>query len=236
VLAVPAVGPKRALFITIGESPRPDILDEMRPWWPRWPRGPRENASSLDIEERGALDGLSREEIARARPGETDERLVSRLRDGTEVLLEAEWVHHRVERIVRDLDDGGIDLFVLLCTGRFQGLAPRGILVAAGPIVDHGLAALAESAPSIGVLLPDEGQKAGFRCEPAAGHRFLLSHASPYSGDRWEQAARELEDADLVVMHCMGYTEPMRRKLAEKTGKPVLLARRMVAAAVAQVL
>jgi protein AroM len=221
------VARKRALFITIGESPRPDILEEMRPWW---------DQGSIDIEERGALDGLTREEIARVAPRETDERLVSRLRDGSEVLLEAEWTHHRVERMVRELDDGRIDVFVLLCTGRFHGLAPRGILIAAGPVVDHGLAAIAESASSIGVLLPNEGQKASFRCEPAGNRRFVLSHASPYSGDRWETAARELEGTDLVVMHCMGYTEPMRRKLAEKTGKPVLLARRMVAAAVAQVL
>ena len=221
---------KRAAFITIGQSPRPDILDEMRPWW---------DEEHLDIEEHGALDGLSRAEIARAAPKESDERLVSRLQDGTEVLLEAGWAHHRVEALVRKLDDGGIDVFVLLCTGRFEGLAPRGVLVAAGPVVDHGLAAIADSAASIGVLLPNEGQKASFRCEPAGKRRFVLSHASPYSPDaeaRWATAARELEEADLVVMHCMGYTEPMRRKLAGETGKPVLLARRMLAAAVAQVL
>ncbi len=227
MLAYSPVGRKRAAFITIGQSPRPDILDEMRPWW---------DALSLDIEEHGALDGMSRDEIARAAPREADERLVTRLSDGTEVLIEAEWAHHRVEQIVRRVDDEGVDILVVLCTGRFHGLAPKGILVAAGPVVDHGLAAMAESASSIGVLLPNEGQKAGFRCEPAGSRRFVLSHASPYSGDRWETAARELEEVDLVVMHCMGFTEPMRRKLAEKTGKPVLLARRMVAAAVAQVL
>jgi protein AroM len=163
---------------------------------------------------------------------------VSRLRDGTEVLLEADWAHHRVAQIVREIDDGRIDVFVVLCTGRFEGLAPRAILIAAGPVVDHGLAAIAESASSIGVLLPNEGQKASFRCEPAGNRRFVLSHVSPYSpytDDRWDAAARELAGADLVVMHCMGYTESMRRKLAEKMGKPVLLARRMVAAAVAQV-
>lgn len=218
---------KRAAFITIGQSPRPDILDEMRPWW---------DGLSLDIEERGALDGLSREEIDRAAPRERDERLVSRLHDGTEVLLEAGWVHRRVEEIVRGLDEEGTDVIVILCTGKFHDLSARAILVASGPVVDHGLAALANAAGSIGVLLPNEGQKAGFRCEPAGKKRFVLSHASPYSGDRWDTAARELEETDLVVMHCMGYTEPMRRKLAEKTGKPVLLARRMVAAAVAQVL
>lgn len=221
------MGRKRAAFITIGQSPRPDILDEMRPWW---------DGLSLDIEERGALDGLTREAVARLAPRETDERLVSRLHDGTEVLLGADWVHQRVEKIVRRLDEEGVDVLVILCTGRFHGLAPRGILIASGPVVDHGLAAIADSAAAIGVLLPNEGQKGSFRCEPARERRFVLSHASPYSGDRWETAARELEEADLVVMHCMGYTEAMRRKLAEKTGKPVLLARRMVAAAVAQVL
>jgi len=33
VLAFPPMGRKRPLRITIGQSPRPDILDEMRPWW-----------------------------------------------------------------------------------------------------------------------------------------------------------------------------------------------------------
>lgn len=218
---------KRAAFITIGQSPRPDMLEEMRPWW---------DGENLEIEEHGALDGLSREEILRAAPKDSDERLVSRLRDGTEVLLESGFAHRRVEQLVEDLDDGAIDVFVLLCTGRFPGLSPRGILVAAGPVVDHGLAAIADSGASIGVLLPNEGQKESFRCEPAGKRRFVLSHASPYSGDRWETAACELGGTDLVVMHCMGYTEAMRRKLAQNTGKPVLLARRMLAAAVAQVL
>jgi len=221
------VARKRAAFITIGQAPRPDIMDEMRPWW---------DGLSLDIEEHGALDGLTPEGIGRLAPGNEDVPLVSRLHDGTEVLLAADSVHRRVEEIARKLDGGGIDVVVLLCTGRFHGLTSKGILVAAGPVVDHGIAAFADSLPSIGVLLPNEGQKASFRCEPAGNRRFVVSHASPYSGDRWETAARELEETDLVVMHCMGYTEPMRRKLAEKTGKPVLLARRMVAAAVAQVL
>jgi protein AroM len=35
-------------------------------------------------------------------------------------------------------------------------------------------------------------------------------------------------------MHCMGYTEAMRRRVAAVTGKPVLLARRLVASAVAE--
>ena len=64
----------------------------------------------------------------------------------------------------------------------------------------------------------------------------LTGYASPYDGDRFQQAAGELAQADLIVMHCMGYSDAMREKMAELTGKPVLLARRMVATAVAQLL
>ena len=45
-----------------------------------------------------------------------------------------------------------------------------------------------------------------------------------------------MSKTDLIVMHCMGYTEAMRRRVAAITGKPVLLARRVVADAVAQLL
>ena len=47
MLAFPPMGRKRPLRITIGQSPRPDILDEMRPWW---------EGASLDIEEPRILD------------------------------------------------------------------------------------------------------------------------------------------------------------------------------------
>ncbi len=62
----------------------------------------------------------------------------------------------------------------------------------------------------------------------------LASHASPYTPGRLSLAAGELADADLIVMHCMGYDEAMRATVAEISGRPVLLARRMVAAAVQQ--
>ena len=209
---------KRAAFITIGASPRPDILEEMRPWW--------ETRGGLEIDEIGALDGLTPEEIAALAPEGHEERLVSRSRDGSEVVLRADWVHGRVLELVRGLDERPYDFVVLLCTGRFEGLASRHPLVRAQAVVDHGVAAFSEGSDRVGVLVPKDEQREAF-----GG---LTSWASPYSGDRFEVAARELRDAELVVMHCMGYTEAMRDRFAELTGKPVLLARRLVAAAVAQ--
>jgi len=67
----------------------------------------------------------------------------------------------------------------------------------------------------------------------------VLAHASPYSPsaeDRLDDAARELAATDFIVMHCMGYTDAMRRRVARVSGRPVLLARRLVAGAVTQLL
>ncbi len=209
---------KRAAFITIGQAPRPDIVDEMRPFWP----------GELEVEEFGALDGLSRDAMNRLAPMADDARLVSRLRDGSDVTLRAEAVHENVRAIVERCDRSSYDFLVLLCTGKFDALRSKHLLLKAQPIVDHGVAAFRAASSKLGVLVP--------LAEQMASVDAITSHASPYDGDRFYEAARELADSDLIVMHCMGYTEAMRGKMAELTGKPVLLARRMVAAAVAQLL
>ena len=212
---------KRAAFITIGQAPRPDIVDEMRPFWP----------GELLVEEFGALDGLSREAInglAPSAPQADDARLVSRLQDGSEVTLRAEAVHEKVHAIVERCDRSDYDFLVLLCTGKFDALRSKHLLLKAQPIVDHGVEAFAAASSKLGVLVP--------LAEQMASVDAITSYASPYDGDRFRQAAGELAQADLIVMHCMGYSDAMREKMAELTGKPVLLARRMVATAVAQLL
>lgn len=219
---------RRAAFVTIGQSPREDIVSEMRPWW-------RAAGSSLTIAEVGVLDGIERDELQRLTPSENERRLVSRLRDGTEVVLRATWVEKRVQEIVHALEAEAIDFLVLLCTGHFPGLSCARLIVEAQSVVDHGIAALARSS-RVGVLLPHHEQIRSFRCEIAGDRPLLATHASPYSGDRFAEAAKELAAADVIVLHCMGYTESNRREIAERTAKPVLLARRMVAAAVAQLL
>ena len=212
-----AVG-TRAAFITIGQSPRSDILDELRAWWP----------ADLEIEEFGALDHLSREDIHALAPTGDEPRLVSRLTDGTEATMRATAIHERISEIVERCDRVPYDFLVLLCTGAFDELRSRHLLLKAQPIVDHGVAAFASSSTQVGVLVPLAHQ-----IPPSAT---IASHASPYEGDRWADAARELAPADLIVMHCMGYSEAMRQKMATLTGTPVLLARRLLGAAGAQLL
>ena len=71
--------------------------------------------------------------------------------------------------------------------------------------------------------------------KPRADQELRFSAASPYEGDELAGAAQALSDCDVIVMHCMGYTEAQRAALSASTGKPVLLARRLVGAGIAQI-
>ena len=121
-----------------------------------------------------------------------------------------------------------------------HGGVPRpegpGLFLDAQHLVDFGAAALCSGARRIGVLLPLSEQEGEFHLHPGPAQELLFSHASPYEGDRFRIAARELAGADLIVMHCMGYTEAQRDAVARASGRPVLLARRLVATALANLL
>ena len=219
-------GSKRVAFVTIGQSPREDMLPEML----------ARIGPGLEPVEVGLLDGLSREEIAGHAPVGAEPRLVSRLRDGTEVVIAKAWAHQGLKGLLADLDERGYFLVVLLCTGHFEGVRSRTLLVESQRVVDHTVEALSEDGRTVGVLVPLAEQAGEFHVRATPGRPVVYSHASPYAGQRLEAAARELAGADLIVMHCMGYDEAMRRRVAEVTGRPVLLARRLVAGVVAQLL
>ncbi len=215
---------KRAAFVTIGQTPRVDLTPEMAKWI----------GGALDIVERGALDGISRSEIERFAPSAGQHRLVTRLADGSQVVVRKSWVRERVQHVLDDAARERFDLTVLLCTGYLPELQAPGLFLEAQAIVDHAVMAMTRRADSVGVMVPLEEQIEEFHFQPREGQVLRLSHASPYRPGRLEQAGRQLADVDVVVMHCMGYTGSMRETVASASGRPVLLARRLVAAAVGQ--
>ena len=68
---------KKIGCVTIGQSPRDDILAVMRKYI----------KADVEIIERGALDGLDQDSVLHLRPDPGQPTLVSRMRDGTEVTL-----------------------------------------------------------------------------------------------------------------------------------------------------
>lgn len=215
----------RVALVTIGQTPRVDLVPEMRRWI----------ADTVLLEEFGALDGLERDQVGALAPAAGEQRLVTRLSDGTEAVVGKGSIHHRLQALFDRLVPRNFPCTVLLCTGHFPPFAVRGLFIEAQTVVDLSVAAIAHSAQSIGLMVPLLEQIPEFHFQPATGQVLATSHASPYTPGRLEKAAGELRTADVVVMHCMGYTEAMRCLVASVTGRPVLLARRLVAAAIAQI-
>lgn len=213
-------------FITIGQTPRNDILPEILPLLPL----------DLEWQEYGLMNGLSSAEIAAGAPVGVEERLVSRMRDGSEVTVGKRWLLRRLQALLETVDDGRHRALVLLCTGDFGGLSAKTLLIEAQGVLDGLTNALAEGRRSVGIIVPLLEQCPEFAAKPLKASAVSVAHASPYRDDSLRDAAADLAGADLVVMHCLGYTEAMRTTVAEVTGRPVLLARRALAGAVAQVL
>ena len=105
-------------MVTIGQAPRVDVVPEMA--------GLLESA---EIIERGALDGLTRDEIEALAPAADDEVLVTRLADGNAVFIGKRHVTPLVQRRIDEVEAAGAGLTVLLCTGSFKGLRAHRPLV-----------------------------------------------------------------------------------------------------------
>jgi protein AroM len=222
-------------FVTIGQTPRTDLVPEIV----------RGLGGRVEVDERGALDGVEPHELPGLAPGPQDHALVTRFRDGGQAVIGKKWVTGRLQEILdgiacrertRETYRDGASATVLLCTGDFPGLTTSGLFLDAQHLVDHGTDALCHAAGVVGLLVPLERQEAEHHYAPAEGQRVVSAYASPYEDADFEAAGRALAGCDLVVMHCMGYTEEQRAAVAKGSGRPVLLARRLVAAAIGQLL
>jgi len=151
------------------------------------------------------------------------------------------WVTGRIQEMLdrtATVDDsrGWREASVLLCTGDFSALRSPGLFLDSQHLVDSGVDALCHGADSVGLLVPLSRQEEEHHFRPRNGQSMRTAHASPYRDDDFEAAGRTLADCDVIVMHCMGYTEAQRDAVSVGSGRPVLLARRMVASALAQLL
>lgn len=217
---------ERITFITIGQTPRTDLVPEIVSALP----------AAVQLRELGALDGLGTREVEDLVPGPDDHALVTRLRTGGQAVIGKRWVTERLQELLDGIEGGPGDATVLLCTGDFSTLRGPELFLDAQHLVDHGVDALCHGARTVGMLVPLARQEDEHHYVPQPGQRLRTAHASPYEDADFEAVGHSLSDCGLIVMHCMGYTEAQRTAVAKGSTRPVLLARRLVAAALGQLL
>lgn len=222
---------RRIAFFTIGESPRSDVVPEMA----------RCLGAHVAIDEFGVLDGLDAAQLAELAPRPGSHRFASRLRSGAQVELDHHATEARLAALMQQADDKGYDALVPLCTGTVIKRM-RSLVVEPQQVVDHHVAALSAHCTTLGLIVPLAAQVATFHLAQPVACAVRTVHASPYESDpgvaaaAFDAAGRALADCDLIVMHCMGYGQAMRARVAQASGRPTLLSNRIVADALAQLL
>jgi protein AroM len=216
--------------VTIGQSPRVDIVPEISAIL-----GP-----DVKIVEAGALDGLTKEQIAEFAPVKGDYVLVTRLADGSSVQIAERYITPLIREKIKDHFKKGIPLVFLLCTGEFPGFDTTGLLIRPQKVLFNAVSAVAEGM-RLGILTPSPQQvEQSERRWKEASKTVLSVSASPYvdAMASVEEGARKLRewDVQISVLDCMGYTLTMQKLVREITGRPVILARGIAARTVAELI
>lgn len=217
--------------VTIGQSPRPDVVGELAPLLP-----------GVTFREAGALDPETPEALARLARHPAGHLLVTRLRDGTEIRVGEDDVLPRIQRAVDRLR-GEVEAILVLCTGPFPDLAAEVPVLYPGRVLTHFVAGVFAGS-ALGVLAPAQEQvpwqAARWRQAVGTGPAVVVEAASPYGDWRraFEPALDRLAAArpSLVAMDCLGYDQAMREAVRARTGAPVALARTVLARAAAELL
>ncbi|MBA4222978.1 MAG: hypothetical protein C0458_19805 [Methylobacterium sp.] len=216
--------------LTIGQAPRTDItpiLDAVL-------------GSELPRQHAGVLDGLSRAEIDRdfaPQPGGA--LLITKLLDGTSVVIDRERTEQAALAKLAALEAAGCSTILMLCTGHFAKLrTKRARLIEPDRILPPTVAALVQEA-QLGIIVPLAEQIASEAGKWAPLARPpIYAAASPYGGDGLTvaEAAKALAErgADILLMDCIGFVERHRRDAAT-AGLPVILSNALIAKIVSEV-
>ena len=198
--------------LTIGQSPRPDLVD---PLWYYLPDG-------CQVEEAGALDGLSASQIPPI--AESVYPLTTRLRNGSLVMVEETFLLPRLHQALAHLEAKGVVASILLCAGTFEGLEGRRpffkpFTVACDLIQAHGL-------NSLGLIAPIKEQETPIRRRwQAAGFTPTVWTADIGKQDnQFKQhlaAQIEANDLECIVLDYVGHPAHFITQLQQNTPLPV---------------
>jgi protein AroM len=224
-------------MVTIGQSPRNDILSVMSRYLPK----------DVQVLQAGALDGLDEATIKGMAPNPGEPTLVTAMRDGSEATVTHSKVTPLMEKGIETLYRQGAKLVVLLCAGGFEELKRDDLIIIDPGSLLQGVIKSLVNGSKLGLVLPSADQVSTGPgtsdywgntdvAEFWGAYDVAMTHASPYNSSEIkvadsERAAREMrnEEVDYIFLNCMGMDEEMKTVFQRVTQKPVVLASAVVA-------
>ena len=209
-------------FISAGRSPREDIVPDLIAFLDQ----------PVDAREIGAMDGMTAAEIAAMVP-EADEQVIhTRAGPGDWIVVSKARLTRRMQDIVSSLPVEGRPLVVILSTGLLGDFPTPFPTVNAQRALETAIRSLIAEGERIGIVLPLERQARADLLPELS--RFDTLSAAVETGDRigMMEALAQLSACDIVVLNSVSYTESDARLIRQVSGKRVMLARRIIGAAI----
>jgi len=221
------MGSRKVGFVTIGQSPRTDILENLKPL-----------LEPLEILEQGALDGLPPNELEAIAPLPDEIPYVSRLFDRSQVLLSPEKILPLFQKAVDSVVGSGAEMVVVLCTGSFPTLQCPVPFLFPDRLLRGFVKGVLPPEGILGVLVPLPKQTAAAReVWKSITPHVRTASLSPYLNfAAGMEKCQTLEGCDLIVMDCLGYAIRHKEMLKRLLNIPVVLARTAVARAIQELI
>ena len=192
-------------------------------------------APGLKVALRGALDGMTRQEIAAIPPRDGADTLFTLLPSGEGVSISKAAVTTRM-RAMLEATSGPV---LLACTGTFKGLPERPDLVQPSAVL-NGMAEALLPRGRLGLVVPLPEQAAALGASRARDGLSLAVVALRPGSDDAARAAAMAELAaqkpDLVLLDCISYTRRDKAAAVAALPCPVLLSVAVAARAAASLL
>jgi len=217
---------KKIGMLTIGQSPRADILPGLIEIL----------GKDIEIVEAGALDGKTMEDVKKISLRVEDYILVSRMRDGTEIKITKKYILPLMQEKLDYLENQGIRLTVVMCTGNFPQFKSKGLVITPKEIL-KGVMEGSIKKGRLGVVYPTAEQMPMSESEwGRPGVEIYPDTVSPYEPKDVEGLCKRLADQklDLVLLNCFGFPTEIKKKIQKATGKPVVQANTLVAHVLAE--
>lgn len=207
---------RRMGVVVIGQSPRPSVQAEIAAVL----------SPGIAIELRGALDGMSREEIDAIPPVDGADSLFTLLPNGDNVRISKKAVEGRANAQLARFKQEGIDVTMLACTGKFPNLAPEGLVILPSAVLHRMVEAVLPKG-RLGVFSPLPEQTALIAGKwQREGVEVVGVTLQPGSDDAAvDAAAQEMasRQPDLVVLDCMSYSSANKARVRRHYAGPVIL-------------
>jgi protein AroM len=203
---------KRIGALTIGQSPRPDLVAPLKKLLPGW-----------EIVQAGALDGLTAGDLPEL--SNATYPLATQMRNGKRVMVAESHITPKLQQALTSLEMKGVKATILLCAGTFAGL--YGTLPLFVPFkIGHAILG-AFQMKSMGLITPvkeqerpikERWEEMGWRCTVWAAD--LEAQDTQFHEELAERI--NLNNLDCIVLDYVGHPVEQVKQLQKSIKIPVI--------------